>query len=64
MVTCGLPIGSLDPTAEKRAYFRAHYRIQEFDTADVETIWVCANDVDRLWTPSHESNQRSNYNYH
>jgi hypothetical protein len=26
----------------------------------VETIRKCANDVDRLWTPIHESNQRTN----
>ena len=29
----------------------------------VETIRKCANDVDRLWMPIHESNQRTNYNY-
>lgn len=28
----------------------------------VETIGACANDVDGLWTPIHESNQRTNYN--
>jgi hypothetical protein len=31
--------------------------------ATVETVRQCANDVDRLWMPIHESNQRTNYNY-
>jgi hypothetical protein len=55
--------GVLDLTAEKPAYCsrlshpRTEYR-------DVEMTEYCAKNVDQLWTPSHESNSRPNYNYH
>ena len=55
--------GVLDLTAEKPAYCRGllHPRTEY---RDVEMIEHCVQDVDQLWTSSHESNSRPNYNYH
>jgi len=55
--------GGLDLTGEKPAYCR---RLSQPRTEyrDVEKIEYCVNNVDQLWTPSHESNSRPNYNYH
>ena len=51
------------PTSEKSAYSKALLS-PGIDTHRVERLGECANRVDRLWTPSHESNQRSHYNHH
>ena len=54
---------SLDLHRQKQAYFQ-HGSYPGSRYHDVETTGYCADDVDGLWMPSHESNQRSNYNYH
>jgi hypothetical protein len=36
-------------------------QLRDLSGRTVETIRICTNDVDGLWTPIHESNQRTNY---
>jgi phosphoglycerate dehydrogenase-like enzyme len=63
LTRCGdLWTAPAQPDAErtKPAHFPGVLTTPHLCGLTVETIRKCANDVDRLWMPIHESNQRTN----